>query len=81
MKVVSLQDTDLAQCLNDAREEEVVITEHGKPLALVVGVKGLDLEQIELGHSDKFWKLVRQWREQATISRAELDRQLAEEAN
>ena len=46
-------------------------------MALVVGVEGLDLEQIELGHSDKFWRLVRKWRGQKMISRAELEKRVA----
>jgi prevent-host-death family protein len=76
MKVVALKDADLRQCLSDARREDVVITQRGKPVAMLVGVEGLDLEQIELGRSDKFWKLVRQWRGQKTLSRAELDKRL-----
>jgi prevent-host-death family protein len=77
MKVVALQDADLHECLKDARHKEVVITDHGKPIGVVMRVEGLDLEQIELGHSDKFWKLVRKWRRQKTISRAELDKRLS----
>ena len=76
MKVVALKDADLRECLSDAKREGLVITERGKPVAMLVGVEGLDLEQIELGRSDKFWKLVRQWRSQKTLTRAELDKRL-----
>ena len=76
MKVVALKDADLRKCLSDAKREDVVITQRGKPVAMLVGVEGLDLEQIELGRSDKFWTLVRQWRRQKTLSRAELDERL-----
>ncbi len=78
MKVVPLKDADLRECLSDAKREGVVITQRGKPVAMLVGVEGLDLEQIELGRSDKFWKRVRQWRGQKTFSRAELDKRLRE---
>lgn len=78
MKVVAVQEANLQQCLKEARREDVVITERGKPIAVLVGVKDLDLEQIELGHSDKFWKLVRRWRRQKTISRAELNKRLSD---
>ena len=77
MKTVSIQEANLRDCLKDARREGVVITRRGKPVALLVGVEGLDLEQIELGHSDKFWKLVRKWRRQKTIGRGELEKRLA----
>ena len=77
MKVVALKDADLHACLSDAKREGVVITRRGKPVAMLVGEQGLDLEQIELGRSDKFWNLVRKWRGQKTISRAALDKRLA----
>ena len=77
MKTVGIQDANLRDCLNDSRREGIVFTRRGRPIALLVGVEGLDLEQIELGHSDKFWKLVRKWRRQKTISRAELETRLA----
>lgn len=53
-----------------------MITRRGKPVALVVGVEGLEREQVELGHSDKFWRQVRKWRGEKTISRAELEKRL-----
>lgn len=36
----------------------------------------MDEEQLQLGSSDKFWKLVEKWRKEKTISRAELERRL-----
>ena len=77
MKVVGVQDTNLEECLREARQQGVVLTKKGKPIALLVGVEGLDLEQIELGHSDEFWQLIRARRRQGTISRKELDKRLA----
>jgi prevent-host-death family protein len=74
VKIVAMREADLADCLRDAQRDRVLITRRGKPVALVVGVEGLDREQIELGQSDKFWKQVRKWRRQKTIGRTELDR-------
>ena len=76
MKIVPVQQADLRQCLKEAQQGGVLITQKGKPIGLLVSVKGLDLEQIELGRSDKFWKLVRQGRSQPTLSRSELDKRL-----
>jgi len=39
-------------------------------------LKGLDREQIELGSSDKFWKLISKRRKQKTLSRAALERKI-----
>ena len=54
----------------------MVITRKGKPVALVVGIEGLDREQIELGTSDKFWKLIVKRRKQKTLSREALERKI-----
>ena len=73
MKTIGLEHTTLAACVKDARHERVVLTRKGKPVALVVGVEGLDEEQLQLGSSDTFWTLIEARRKQQTISRAELE--------
>jgi len=79
MKVISLDLANLEKCVRDAQQGGVVLTRKGKPVALLVSVKGFDLEQLELGHSDEFWTLLRQRRTQKTMSRAELEHRLAEQ--
>jgi hypothetical protein len=44
-----------------------------------VDVEGLDAEQIELGSSDKFWKMMTERRAQFTVSREQLEEQLPDE--
>ena len=78
MKVVKIQDAKMDQCIKDARRDHVIITRNGRPVAMVVPLKGMDLEQVELGLSAKFWKLIRSRRAQKTMSRAELERRLEE---
>jgi len=73
MKAVGLEHTTLEGCIKDARRERVVVTRKGKPVALVVGVEGLDEEQLQLGSSDKFWTLIEERRKQKTIGRAKLE--------
>jgi antitoxin (DNA-binding transcriptional repressor) of toxin-antitoxin stability system len=77
VKVVGLQEANLEECVRQAQGERVVLTQDGKPVVLLVGVDGLDLEQIELGQSDEFWKLIRERRGQKTINRSELEKRLA----
>jgi antitoxin (DNA-binding transcriptional repressor) of toxin-antitoxin stability system len=79
MKVVNLEKTSLEECIRSANQERVILTQKGKPVAIVIGVNGLDLEQIELGHSDEFWSLIRERRAQKTMSRADLEKKLAKE--
>ena len=78
MKLVALQETDLSTCVNDAQRERVVITRGGKPVALVVGVKGLDAEQLELGTNVEFYELVMERRRQRTITREQLEQRISQ---
>jgi antitoxin (DNA-binding transcriptional repressor) of toxin-antitoxin stability system len=78
MKVVSLEETNLDQCVADAQGDSVVIVRDGQPMALVVDVRGLDMEQIELTRSAEFWDMIRRRRAEPKISRAELERRLSE---
>jgi antitoxin (DNA-binding transcriptional repressor) of toxin-antitoxin stability system len=77
MKTIGLEHATLERCIKDARRERVVLTRKGKPVALVVGVEGMDEEQLQLGSSGKFWTLIEKRRRQKTIGRAELEKKLA----
>ena len=77
MKTVSLEDAALATCAKDAQADRVVVTRKGKPVAVIVGVKGWDMEDLRLCTDDHFWKMIVARRKQKTISRAELERRLA----
>ena len=76
MKTIGLEKATLDACIKDVQHERVVLTRNGKPIALIVGVEGMDEEQLQLGSSDKFWKLVQKWRREKTINRAELEQRL-----
>lgn len=58
MKTIDLDQTNLDECVQGAQNERIVITRGGRPVALVVSVDGMDEEQLELGSSDAFWKLI-----------------------
>jgi antitoxin (DNA-binding transcriptional repressor) of toxin-antitoxin stability system len=74
MKTISLEQATLDTCVIDVQRERVVVTRGGKPVALIVGVEGLDEEQLQLGSSDRFWELIAERRAQRTVRRAELER-------
>lgn len=76
MKQIVLENANLESCVSQAQRERIVIMRKGRPVALVVGVEGMDPEQLELGTSDKFWKLIARRRKQKAISRTKLEKQL-----
>lgn len=63
-------------CISEAQRDKVIITENNKPVAVIIGVAGMDEEQLQLSTSDRFWKLMAERRGQKTIGRAELEQRL-----
>lgn len=80
VKVMEMEEENIKECVKDAQRERVLVTRRGKPVGLLVGVAGMDLEPIALGHSDAFWQFIRERRGQKTMSGAELEKQLAEQS-
>lgn len=65
----------LSRCLEQAQRTRILVTKHGKPAALLVGVRGESLEQIVLGSDPGIWTLVEaRRRSRATITQEELER-------
>lgn len=77
MKTLGIEQATLDACVRESQSERVLVTRDGRPVAIVVGVAGLDEDQLQLGASDKFWQLITTRRTQATVSRAELERMAA----
>lgn len=74
MKTVDIEQATLEACVRQAQGEHVVLTRNGLPVALLVGVEGLDEEKLHLGSSDDFWRLIVERRRHKTLTRAELER-------
>src|SRR2546421_9668501 len=77
MKVVGLGEAKqgLSSYVDVAQRERVLITRHGKPSALVIGVEGLDLERLfdeDVAHrrepDPEFWAMIEQRRRGPTVS-------------
>jgi PHD/YefM family antitoxin component YafN of YafNO toxin-antitoxin module len=79
VKWMDLEQMSLNDCVTEAQQERVVIKRDGKPVALMIGVEGLDEEQLKLGTSERFWELMRERRSERTLSRAELVQKLGSE--
>lgn len=78
MKTVTVRDLqkNVRECVDTAQEDRVVITRHGKPAAVLVGVEGHDWEDVVYQTDPAFWKLIRTRRKQPTISLEQLKRRL-----
>lgn len=78
MKTVSVRDLQkkVKECVEESQIDRVVITKHGKPTAVLVGVEGDDWEDVVLQTDPTFWKLIRSRREEETISLEELKEEL-----
>lgn len=76
MKTLEIGQATLDGWVASARSERIILTRDGRPVALVVGIEGMDEEQIELGSSTKFWKLITERRKEKPISRAALERRI-----
>jgi len=76
MKTVGLEEAAFDTCVADAQRQRVVVTRDGKPVALILGIEGMDQEDLQLASSPKFWEMIDQRRKQKTMSRAELEQQL-----
>jgi prevent-host-death family protein len=79
MKVVALREAkaSLSGYIESAQEDRVLITKHGKPAALVIGVEGEDLEDLLTMGNPRFWEMVEARRASTkTLSIEEVRRRL-----
>ncbi|HVA49484.1 MAG TPA: hypothetical protein VNH11_24170 [Pirellulales bacterium] len=77
MKTVNLNQTNLEACIEEAQRGSLLILRNGAPAAVLLGVEGMDQEQVELGLSDRFWKLIAERRQERTLSRAQLEEKMS----
>lgn len=80
MKAVNVRDLQksIRECVDIAQEDRVVITRHGNPAAILIGVEGQEWESIVLQTSASFWKLIERRRKEPSISLEEMKAKLAE---
>ncbi|HET6882301.1 MAG TPA: hypothetical protein VFI31_19200 [Pirellulales bacterium] len=76
MKTVDMDQLNLETCVLEAQRGGVLVMRNGAPAAVVLGVEGMDQEQVELGLSDRFWRLIADRRQEQTLSRAELEKRI-----
>lgn len=79
MKTVTVRDLqkNVRECVDIAQEDRVVITRHGRPAAVLVGIEGEEWESVVLQTSASFWRLIEKRRKEASISLEEMKAKLA----
>jgi prevent-host-death family protein len=70
MKTVTVRDLQksVRECVDIAQDDRVVITRHGRPAAVLVGIEGEEWEDVVLQTSAPFWRLIEKRRQESTIS-------------
>jgi prevent-host-death family protein len=74
MKTINVRDLQksVRHCVAASQKDHVVITRHGRPAAVMVGVEGQDWEDVAYQTSVRFWKMIERRRKEKTISLSEL---------
>jgi prevent-host-death family protein len=78
MKTISIRDLQarIKKCVDQSQNDSVVITRHGKPAALLIGLEGLDWEHVVLETNAAFWRLIQARRHEKTIPLEEMKARL-----
>jgi prevent-host-death family protein len=78
MKTVNVRELQkrIKEYVSASQKDRVVLTRHGKPSAVLVGVEGEDWETVVLETNAEFWNLIQKRRKQKTISLAEMREKL-----
>ena len=75
MKVVPLGEAknSLSAYVEDAQHDRILVTRHGKPAALIIGVEGESFEDLMTSSDPEFWKMIETRRRASkTVSAAEM---------
>ncbi|MGH2725675.1 MAG: type II toxin-antitoxin system Phd/YefM family antitoxin [Actinomycetota bacterium] len=78
MRTINVRDFQkkIRETVETAQRERIVLTRHGEPVALVVGLEGMEWEDVVLQTSRPFWKLIEKRRKQKTVSLQEMRERL-----
>jgi prevent-host-death family protein len=79
MKVVALGQAKnaLSAYVDQAQHDRVLVTRHGKPAAIIIGVEGEEFEDLMTRSDPEFWQMIESRRKASkTISSDEMRRRL-----
>jgi prevent-host-death family protein len=46
----------VSEVIDQSQRAPIVVTRHGAPAAVVVGIEGMEWDEIELGTDDRLWR-------------------------
>ncbi len=69
MKTINVRDLQkkVRECVETSQKERVIITRHGRPAAILIGIEGQEWEDVVLETSAKFWKMIAERRKEKTV--------------
>ena len=78
MKTINVRDLQrkIRETLKAAQKDRVVVTRHGQPAAILIGVEGQDWEDILFQTSPSFWRMIEERRGEKTLSLSEARKRL-----
>lgn len=79
MKVVPLgkAKNELSAYVDQAQHDRVLVTRHGKPAAMIIGVEGEEFEDLMARSDPEFWQMIEARRKAGkTISGGEIRKRL-----
>jgi len=70
MKTISVRalQQHVRDCVTASQKDRVVVTRHGIPAALIIGVEGSDWDTLTLQTNPAFWRMIEKRRSEPTIS-------------
>ena len=79
MKTISVRELQkhIKEVVDSAQHDRVVVTRHGEPAAVLLGVEGKDWETVVLETSPAFRDLIEARRKEPTLSADELELRIA----
>ena len=79
MKTISVRELQkhIKEVVDSAQHDRVVVTRHGEPAAVLLGVEGKDWETVVLETSPAFWEFIEARRTEPTLSTDELELRIA----
>jgi prevent-host-death family protein len=78
MKQLTLEQLSkqLQDYIRFAQGEQILITDNGKPIALLLGLENSDPEQLNLQLSAQFWEMISDRRKRPTLPLSVVEAQL-----
>ena len=70
MKAINVRELQqhVRDCVKASQRDRLVVTRHGIPTALIIGVEGTDWETLALQTNPSFWRMIEKRRAEKTIS-------------